>query len=377
MPFMRRCLSASLLLFLLCLAGCTAAAPAARTDLSLEEIAQQSAASQTQRPETLNQTGGEDDLLRQYLDIYGVAWEEQEEAFLMADGMNWRYPFLILILLFPDGASPEHMEEKLLEAIENEADRYDGIIQERALYVESHNKVLICPPYAAAVVCQEPEQAQEAFFSCFTGGERRGAVWTDEAGTLDLTCPYVPPEDAPDALYDTGPVLAAWETGDVSGLDGWDREIYEACLSLKEELFCPGRDSYETELAVHDWLLDNVSVAIGSDARVDREENTPYGALVLGRANCVGFSTTFQLLMELAGEACITVPGASSGSERFHAWNMVNLDGVWYFVDSSWNAGRPWPYAFFNVSGQFMAQTGHQWEKRDVPSAERDGPRPA
>ena len=201
MPFMRRCLSASLLLFLLCLAGCTAAAPAARTDLSLEEIAQQSAASQTQRPETLNQTGGEDDLLRQYLDIYGVAWEEQEEAFLMADGMNWRYPFLILILLFPDGASPEHMEEKLLEAIENEADRYDGIIQERALYVESHNKVLICPPYAAAVVCQEPEQAQEAFFSCFTGGERRGAVWTDEAGTLDLTCPYVPPEDAPDALY--------------------------------------------------------------------------------------------------------------------------------------------------------------------------------
>lgn len=363
------------LLFLLFLAGCSTA-PSAQTDLSMEKIAQQVSASQTQQPETLHQAGEEVDLLRQYLDIYGVDWEEQEEAFLMVDGMNWRYPFLILTLRFPNGMLPEHMEEKMLEVIESEADRYDGILPERAIYVESHNKVLICPPYAAAVVCQEPEKAEEAFFFCFTGGERRSAVWRDEAGTLDLTCPYVPPEDAPDTLYDTDPVLTAWETGDASDLGDWDLDIYEECLSLKEELFLPGMDSYETELAIHDWLINNVSIAIGSDARVDQEESTPYGALVQRKANCLGFSTAFQMLMELAGEECITVPGASSGSEQFHAWNMVNLDGAWYFVDSSWDAGRPWPYAFFNVSSRLMAQTGHQWDEDAFPAADTDGPKP-
>ena len=86
---------------------------------------------------------------------------------------------------------------------------------------------------------------------------------------------------------------------------------------------------------------------------------------------CLGFATTFQLLMDMADVECITVVGAAFNSAEYHAWNMVKLEGEWYCVDVTWDEGNTvaWKHRYFNVTSDFMRQTDHQWDYENTPEA--------
>ena len=100
-----------------------------------------------------------------------------------------------------------------------------------------------------------------------------------------------------------------------------------------------GMTPFELELAVYDWLRDNViyEKVEGMDAR--RGNKTTYGAIVNGKADCVGYSQSFQYIMGLLGVESLTISGllldgsdiAEAGGG--HAWNAVRLDGEWYYSD--------------------------------------------
>ena len=87
----------------------------------------------------------------------------------------------------------------------------------------------------------------------------------------------------------------------------------------------------------------------------------------------MGYATTFQLLMDMAGIECITVTGAAFGNRENHAWNMVKLNGEWYCVDPTWDIAPVFihmnQYNYFNVTSQYMADTDHQWDYDSVPEA--------
>lgn len=61
--------------------------------------------------------------------------------------------------------------------------------------------------------------------------------------------------------------------------------------------------------------------------------NTFYGAFVTRRASSEGLAISYKLLCNKIGMECIVVCGRYNGSK--HAWNIVNLDGVYYHVDVS------------------------------------------
>ena len=108
-----------------------------------------------------------------------------------------------------------------------------------------------------------------------------------------------------------------------------------------------------------------------------REAYTPYGGLVDQMATCMGFATSLQLLLDMAGVECITVVGATLGSTGDHAWNMVRLDGEWYCVDATWDfqywENTPPGWRFFNVTSDYMARTNHQWDYANTPEATAEG----
>lgn len=62
------------------------------------------------------------------------------------------------------------------------------------------------------------------------------------------------------------------------------------------------------------------------------------GAIIDSKAVCNGIAYAFLLLCKIEGINCIKVSGtAFSGSQsENHAWNKVELDGVWYVVDATW-----------------------------------------
>ncbi len=141
-----------------------------------------------------------------------------------------------------------------------------------------------------------------------------------------------------------------------------------------------GMSDYEKEAAVYDWVVNNVDYDWTHQDRMmttPRKSFTPYGGLVDHTAVCLGYATTFQLLMDLAGVECITVPGAAFGSSEDYGWNMVRLNGQWYCVDVTWDANmreqigikgqENWSY--FNVTSDYMAGTDHQWDYASTPEA--------
>lgn len=193
-------------------------------------------------------------------------------------------------------------------------------------------------------------------------------------------CLFTPPNKDDMSLYDTSAIRTAWEKGNPSGLSAYDREIYHGAEKVLDEALEDGMSGYEKELALYSWIVDMVNYDWTHQDRMEetpRESFTPHGGLVERKAVCLGFATTFQLLMDLAGVECMTVVGASHNSTSDHAWNMVRLNGAWYCVDVTWDAnareqtgqGKWEDWNYFNITSDEMADSGHQWDYVNTPEA--------
>ena len=255
--------------------------------------------------------------------------------------------------------------------------------------------------YAALFICRNPQEAEaelEAALRDLSPEVQPSAGPSVPPGTperpifveLDEPMPegepdpdhpgrikYVQPNKEDMFVYDTTAILGAWEKGDPAGLSEDDRAIYDAAKAVLEEVLHDGMSPFETEATLYDWVVQKIDYGWKHADVLEetpRVAYTPYGGLVDRMAVCLGYASSFQLLMEMAGMECITVVGASHASTGDHAWNMVRLDGEWYCVDATWDSafrdtmnGCEWRY--FNVTSDYMARTDHQWDYNAVPEA--------
>lgn len=98
---------------------------------------------------------------------------------------------------------------------------------------------------------------------------------------------------------------------------------------------------------IHDLLIDTVTYDDKvAAAGVNDLAHTAYGVLVQngnGEANhavCDGYSLAYEYLLQQAGITAIVMPGkggATASDAGGHAWNLIELDGEWYEVDSTWD----------------------------------------
>ncbi len=148
---------------------------------------------------------------------------------------------------------------------------------------------------------------------------------------------------------------------DALELTGRQRETLKRAQAVLDELALDGLDEYQRELAIHDWLVDNVSYDAAADDCHDA-----YGALIGGRAHCVGYTDAFYLLGTLAGLDVSYMGGFASGG---HAWNVVRLDGRSYFVDVTWDDedwGAPL-HSYFNIPSPAL-YSSHSYTDRHAPA---------
>ena len=339
-------------------------------------------------------------------------WEEG--AVYAASGVDARE--LSVVLLPADDAAPAAGER--LEAYrQSRQGDFFGYAPEEAERLDKA-AVLTAGRFAALLVCEDMDAARSAFEAALAGEPVFAPVHTQTPDpapspseppepTRTLPEPASPPSPSPDPeptpagvlnpdldvsgfvpyvqpnasvmeLYDTSAIQRAWESGDDSGLSDKDREILERCREVLGEVLTEGMSAYEMELAVHDWLVEWGSYDRTVYDNPNHSGRTgyrdPWGMLVGGYGNCLGYSSTFQLLMDLSGVECITVVGAAFGSREDHAWNMVKLDGEWYCVDVTWDdptgaARNGRHHRYFNVTSAYLRETDHQWDYRNVPEA--------
>jgi len=288
----------------------------------------------------------------------------------------------LAVLLLIDGPDPKEIKNALLQYIERRTKAFAGYAPKQAAILEN-SIVAVQGPYVALLICEEPQKAESVFLSCFSNNPPKLPAETEslfkEEEALFAAIERVG-DDSKDG-YDPAAILAAWRSGDKSVLTDKNRKILEACVEVIETLIKDNMTDYEKELAIHDWIVrwtgyDEDAMSNAPDARPAPDSENPYGLLFNQKAVCEGYTSTFQLFMDLLGVECITVKGTSDEGAAAHFWNMVRLDGEWYCVDVTWDdpIGIIWQGAFvrhkyFNVTSEFLRENDHQWDESLVPEA--------
>lgn len=377
-----------LIIIVFLLSGCSQQQP--ETDLTPYEIVSAIVESQSELP-AFEQISAENENFELYLsDYYMLSAEQVEDGVICyADGVEAAE---IAVLVISDGEmsgkeNSETVRTALTEYIKNRAGVFEGYAPQQAALVKN-GIVVIEGRYAALLICQDTSAAKDAFSGCFGNGEKG----SDKSGenrikdeVISASAPETKesetkeqPEDAvAEDFYDSEAILQAWNSGDDSSLSDLNLSILSAAKDVIDKEISDDMSDYEKELAIHDWItewssFDMSAFSHAPGSGIGTDSDNPYGVLIGRTGNCWGYSSTFQLFMDMLDIECITVYGTPGSSGVEHAWNMVQLDGEWYCVDVAWDdpiGGSP-GHTYFNVTSEYLRKGSiHSWNKFSVPEA--------
>ncbi|WP_025690424.1 transglutaminase domain-containing protein [Paenibacillus zanthoxyli] len=138
--------------------------------------------------------------------------------------------------------------------------------------------------------------------------------------------------------------------------------------TILNEIITPGMTEDEKVKAVHDWVVLNLKYD------TTYTKYTAYEGLKSGSAVCQGYSLLTYKLLKGAGIPNKIVEGTAwqDGVGQSHAWNLVQLDGRWYHLDTTWDdpspdkAGAVSTAYYLRTDGQMRRD--HTWT-RSYPAA--------
>lgn len=119
-----------------------------------------------------------------------------------------------------------------------------------------------------------------------------------------------------------------------SGGYGDRRDRYQEATKKLDEVIkslnLDGKSDYDKFKAVTNWIVSNV--------RYDEDNETKYqhdltGAVLDGLAVCDGYAGTFYYMANAVGLNALFEDGITNSNRIRHAWNLVEIDGTYYYVD--------------------------------------------
>lgn len=148
--------------------------------------------------------------------------------------------------------------------------------------------------------------------------------------------------------------------------DGYLRDynlLEQRSREIIEEIILPDMTDDEKIKSIHDYLAQHV--------RYDHEQpskvlsHTAYGALILGEGVCDGYAGSFKYLLDLLEINNVLIFGSSNAIH--HAWNLIEVDGVYHHYDLTWNdddKGQMPSYNYYKKSSAYFKNT-HQWDEKE------------
>ena len=150
-----------------------------------------------------------------------------------------------------------------------------------------------------------------------------------EAATVKPTeAPAVKPTEAPTETPTEAPTEAPTQAPVVKPTNDRDmvkyvlNNIITSQMSLTDKIY-----------EVHKWMVNNIQY----DTTYSKYH--AYNALIEGSAVCQGYAEAFSLFMDELGVPCKMITGTAYNGENAesHAWNAVQLNGGWYYIDVTWD----------------------------------------
>ncbi|MDE6148905.1 MAG: hypothetical protein K2F81_02260 [Ruminococcus sp.] len=180
------------------------------------------------------------------------------------------------------------------------------------------------------------------------------------------------------AIYNTKSISDAYLSEDPSTLSDFDKKIYDKAVEIIDNVIHEDMSLYEKELAIHDYIVSNSeydTANLGIFHEHSQNSDNPYGVLINGKSICTGYATTFKMFMDMFEIPNIIVY-AEDDNRDDHAWNMVQLDNDWYYVDVTWDdpvsdiEDLPVSHIYFNVTEEFLRNNRHVWNSEGLPKAD-------
>jgi len=154
--------------------------------------------------------------------------------------------------------------------------------------------------------------------------------------------------------------------------------VYGYARERVTELISPNMSSYERIKALHDFIVATFSYDTSVSESYDKASVSPYSMTRRGEGICGAYSGLMYQLLNAAGYRCRILLkdtfARADDSIDAHAWNLVEIDGVWYHIDATWDDpvsddGSDYMlHDFFLKSDVHMRRT-HSWEKSAYPPA--------
>ena len=120
----------------------------------------------------------------------------------------------------------------------------------------------------------------------------------------------------------------------------WVQALDPRITSLSSSIVNGIESDYEKVIAIDDWITQNIVYNYTSTMMTQKIDALT--TLSLGMGICTGYSNLFAALARASGLEAKAMTGKAKieGKTYYHQWNEVKIDGVWYFIDTTWNAGR-------------------------------------
>lgn len=112
-----------------------------------------------------------------------------------------------------------------------------------------------------------------------------------------------------------------------------ERDYYQSQIDVVVDSILknvdPSWGDYEKAKYVFEYLAGNIEYEMGT------EQNQNIISVFLNKKTvCQGYANATQYLLTLLGIPAVVVTGTAEGDT--HAWNLVQLDGAYYFMDTTW-----------------------------------------
>lgn len=107
-----------------------------------------------------------------------------------------------------------------------------------------------------------------------------------------------------------------------------EAEIEQAAEAFLTEI--PDGDDYTRVKYLYEKIIRETDYDLNAP-----DNQNIYSVLVGGASVCQGYAKTMQYLTNRLGMECTLVIGTVPNGER-HAWNLIRMDGEYYYLDSTW-----------------------------------------
>ena len=135
-----------------------------------------------------------------------------------------------------------------------------------------------------------------------------------------------------------------------------EQQVDAAVAELVAQWTAADMKPYEAICTIYDYITENVVYDYDGLDAGDLHVYTAYKGLIEGKAVCMGIANLFyRLAMEMGIDARMI----HSIERENHAWNIVELDGLYYNLDATWDLeANPETYNYFLLSPEIFG-IGH------------------